>query len=402
MNFFLATNCFPKRNFDAIVVGAGTAGCICSRDLAAGGAKVLVLEEDLAPGKHGKCTSIFSKTGLDSLEVDYSKAVLNEVKGARIHSPNASLDVRAKDTKALVLDRFALDEQCALEAKRAGAKFLFGEKAVSFSRTPGGAIKVETQNALSGKKFSFAAKFLVGADGLSSTVAKEFSFPEIPAKDFVLCYEAEYSPAFVKDEAMVDVFLDAELFKGFFGWIVPCGGGCVRVGFGTSNHALLEWAKKKFFATSKALDFALAHGRAHKGREFVAMIPLRTRSQTQKENVLLVGDAAGQVKATTGGGVVFGGLCARLAAQEILKCLKQGGAGKGGKNGMSGLANGATPEYEKKWRQKYGKTLGVHCFIRDFYDACANWGIDFLVRAGAFLRINKFLEKKGDMDYVLR
>ncbi len=396
---FLAGNGFPKRDFGAIVVGAGTAGCICSRDLASGGAKVLVLEEDLAPGKHGKCTSIFSKTGLGLLEVDYSKVVLNEVKGARIHSPNASLGVRSQEVKALVLDRFALDEQCALEAKRAGAKFLFGEKAVSFSRTENGAVRVETENALSGKKSHFTAKFLVGADGLSSTVAKEFSFPEIPAKDFVLCYEAEYSPAFVKDEAMVDVFLDAELFKGFFGWIVPCGGGCVRVGFGTSNHALLEWAKKKFFATSNELDFALAHGRAHKGREFVAMIPLRTRLITQKGNVLLVGDAAGQVKATTGGGVVFGGLCSRLAAQEILKCLKQGA---GGKNGGKAETRGGLPDYEKKWRQKYGKTLAVHRFVRDFYDALSNMGIDFLVRAGAFLRVNKFLEKKGDMDFVLK
>jgi geranylgeranyl reductase family protein len=367
-------------------VGAGTAGCIAARELAQGGAKVLVLEEDIAAGKQGKCTAIFSKAGMESLGVDYSRAVLNEIRGAKIHAGNTLLEIDSKETKALVLDRFIFDAQCAIEAKNAGVKIMFAEKASSFSRAASGAITVETQNALSGEKSKFSAKFLVGADGLSSPVAKAFSFPGIPARDFVLCYEAEYANAFVRDERAVEIFLDANGFPGFFAWIVPCGESCVRVGFGTDKPALLDAAKQKFFSESTDVSYALVRGRAKKKREFYALIPLHARSKTQDGNVLLVGDAAGQVKATTGGGVIFGGLCAKIAAEEILAALKGGGM----------------PQYEKKWREKYGKTLSLHRFIRSFYNLLGNWSVQFFVRAAGFLGVNKFLEKRGDMDYVLR
>ncbi len=384
---FLATN--PETNppaYDAIIVGAGTAGCIAARELAKGGAKALVLEEDITAGKQGKCTAIFSKAGLESLGVDYSRSVLNELSGAKIRAGNNLLEINANETKALVLDRFLFDAQCAIEAQNAGAKILFAQKAISFSRNDGGAVVVETQNALSGEKSKFSAKFLIGADGLSSSVAKAFSFPEIPAKDFVLCYEAEYANAFVRSQRSVELFLDAKEYPGFFAWIVPCGESCVRVGLGTGKPALLDAARNKFFSEYSDVAYALVRGRAKKKREFYAMIPLTTRSKTQDGNVLLVGDAAGQVKATTGGGVIFGGLCAKIAAQEILSALKGGGM----------------PQYEKKWREKYGNALSLHRFIRSFYNLLCNWSIRFFLQAAGLLGVNRFLEKRGDMDYVVK
>ena len=181
------------------------AGCLCAKRIAELGGKVLVLEEDGEPGKQGKCTGIVSKKGLDSTGVGYETSVLNNIHGANIRSKNSGFSVRTDEVQACVIDRFAFDEQCALEAERAGAELLYGER-VNGIKKSGEKFQITTN-----KKNNYLGQALVGADGAASFVARELDFPRIAAEDFVLCYEAEYENCFVDDTAMVDVFLDQQL-----------------------------------------------------------------------------------------------------------------------------------------------------------------------------------------------
>jgi len=363
----------------AILVGGSVAGCLCSKKIAELGGKVLVLEEDREPGKQGKCTGIVSKKGLDSLGVAYETSVLNRVNGAVIHSKNNSLSIRKPQVQACVIDRFAFDEQCALEAERAGAEILYGQRATGIeARNENYRIKTKNKN--------FDSKILVGADGAASFVAKEMGFPAIGAKDFVLCYEAEYEDCSIPDPSMVDVFLDAQLFRGFFGWIVPTGASGARIGFGTSAHSELKQAKEIFWKKERVME-TIGGKKVEKTREFTAIIPLRTRSQTQKNNCLLVGDAAGQVKATTGGGIVFGGLCAQAAGEEIAAFLK---------------GEKLEIEYEEKWRKKYDGVFGRHRFVRSFYNKMGNGTIGASMALAKLFGMPWLLERFGDMDYIIK
>lgn len=376
-----------QKEFDVVVVGAGTAGCLCARDLAREGVSVAVIEEDSEPGKQGRCTAIFSKQGLDCLQVDYYKtALLNQVRAARVHAKKNQFSVRIPDTVAVVLDRFKFDKQCAKEAIDAGAKIFYNSKATLLQKA-GKNFMTTVANPRTKKTTTiFESKFLVGADGLASVVASQLAFPDIPPKDFILCREAEYSPAFVKNPDTVDLYLDVELFRGFFGWIVPTSRNSLRLGFGVQNHALLDWTRTKFIQTNKDVEYSLAHGRAIKKREYVALIPLRVRKKTQRGNAILIGDAAGQVKATTGGGVVIGGLCARLAARRI----------------KHSIHTGEELDYEKQWRKKYSNTLRLHRFIRNFLNVLDDATLDFLFGVAVFLGLPRFLEQHGDMDFVIR
>jgi len=349
-------------NAEATIVGASIAGSVCARELAAQGVKTLVLEEHSTPGKFGKCTAIVSKRGLDLTGVRYKKTVLNQVSGADFWAGKNCLSVRSSKAQAMVLDRQAFDEQAAAQAADTGAEIKFNKRVT---------------------KLGDASKVIIGADGAASAVARLARFPEIPSKKFVLGWEAEYSKASVADARKVDIFLEPE-FNGFFGWIVPCGDDSARIGFCTSDFASLERSKKRLMQLPLVRETQNRKSRVV--REFTAVIPLAARKQTQKNNVLLVGDAAGQVKATTGGGIVFGSLCAQTAAECVAQHLREG-----------------TPlDYERRWRAKYGTTLGTHSLLRSALNAAPYSLTKAKLGILSALGFGKVLEKFGDMDFLVR
>ena len=103
----------------------------------------------------------------------------------------------------------------------------------------------------------------------------------------------------------------------------------------------------------------------------------------QKENVLLVGDAAGQVKSTSGGGVIFGGQCAMLAGEIAAR-----------NNAGENL------NYESMWRKKFGSVLGAHRVVRKVFDASPSPLHKLAVIGFDKLFVSKLVEKFGDMDYI--
>lgn len=356
--------------YDALVVGASVCGAAFAKEARSLGLSTLLIEEDDFPGKGGKCTGLVSKTGLDSTGFDYRKAVVNRIRGADFIGGKEFFSVKSSETKAFVLDRQVFDEQCIKEALKKGAELRLGERAKRIRRIMNG-IEVSTFGS---KKYS--GSYLIGADGVSSFVAKELGFPSI--NKCVLCYEAELSGLCVGESNVVKIFLNPLEFKGFFGWFVPCSSEIARIGFGTCEFSELNRVKKYFFDYLRSRNFI--GDKFVNRREFHALIPLEVRKVTEKGNVFLVGDAAGQTKATTGGGIVFGTRCARIAAN----CIAEG------------------IDYEKRWRNEIGFTLGLHGFLRRFFDCLSFSSIEFCLFFSRAIGFNEVLEKFGDMDYLFK
>ncbi|MBI5636033.1 geranylgeranyl reductase family protein [Candidatus Micrarchaeota archaeon] len=362
-----------KNDFDAIVVGASVVGSNAAYHLAKSGLDALVVEEHSMPGKFGKCSGLVSKKGLEQIGVDYSAAKVNEVRGATFFCRSQEFSVRSSVVKAIVLNRQVYDEACALRAKDAGAKFSYSHPATSFSQ--GDCVKMRVGESV------LSAKALIGADGASSSVANAFDFPKISKNRVVLAYEAEFVDANPIDLSMVQLFFD-QSFAGFFGWSIPCGDSAVRIGFGTTDYQGLEAGKKKLF--SIPLVGAQLEN-ASKCREFSHLIPLSYRKRTQKRNVMLCGDSAGQVKATTGGGIVFGSLCAIVAAEETAAFLREG----------------KPIGYEGAWRRKFGRTLFAHKLLRGFCNSLGENSLSALMGVCRVFGAQKFFSSFGDMDFIL-
>ncbi len=352
---------------EIVVVGAGACGSLAAKSAALRGASVLILEEDLLPGKFHKCSGLYSKKGLQRLGIAYENCVLHEVRGANVYAGGHSFAVDKRETVAFVLDRQKLDEQLCQEAIDAGAVLKLGQR-----------VQRRTCLGIATKDSNYGFRFLIGADGVSSAVAYMYGFPPIGNGNIAMCYEAEFDNCRLAEADKVDVFLDAKLFPGFFGWIIPAGKAKARIGFGTTCHSALKNSFEKFFQIP-----LVRQTRGEKVREFWHAIPLRTRRSTEKGNVLLVGDAAGQVKASSGGGVVFGGQCAQIAGEVAARNCA-----------------GERLSYERKWRERFGKVLKTHRFVRKVFDASPSALQKLTVVGFDKLFVNKLLEKYGDMDLV--
>lgn len=351
---------------EVTVVGAGVVGLSLARMLAERGISVSVYDSkrNVADGAE-KASGIFSVSGLRRIGIPYDDAVINRLNGARLHAGGEILNIMADDTKAYVVDRGKLAEACLKGAREAGAN-------------------IHLNKRLSGDDLHDMARgkdsIVVGADGAVSTVASTFGFPSIPS--YVLTAKATYRKVDVHDASVVDMHFDNSVTEGFFGWLVPYSRDTLEVAVGISSTAKIPSTEafRKFLASDAVTD-VVKNG--DMGKELASIIPLKSRDITVKGNVALVGDAAGQVKATTGGGIIFGVSCAEALTDAISATLSQG------------KRLGA---YEKLWRGRHGKDLWLHGMLHGFYSGLGHDDFARLFRILRFLGAESFLGRYGDMD----
>jgi len=339
------------------VVGAGTAGLIAAKNLAALGIDTNVYERKKRLGYPPRASGIVSIEGLGSLGADYRKAVTNTLYGANIHAGGEVMRILSKKPVAKVLDREILNDLCYDESVEEGAHVFTGRD-----------INSEMLDELHRRNI------IVGADGAVSAVARHFAMGEIG--DHVLTYKAEFA-ARPRDHRVVDMFFDNNVAPGFFGWICPKAKDLTEVGIGIGQGHGNRLLKIK--------EISEAIGKARMLSSYASVIPLRPRERIvdEKEEVLLVGDAAGQVKPTTGGGIVFGGNGAILAARAVRDHLREG-AGLG--------------EYEKAFDSGFGRDLMLHRTLRRIYSGMGKSNLSLLMKAAKALGAESFLSKYGDMD----
>lgn len=334
------------------VIGAGPSGCVSAITAARKGHKVLLSEEHSVAGIPERCSGLFSENGLERLRdiVDYRKFIKNPVSGARIHFGSESFFVKAKKTMGYVCNRSLFDRELAVVAEDEGVRVEYGKR---INR-------------------NFKSKNIVGADGPFSNVAKHFRFPAVGRFIGTMQTVVDYKCG---EKDVVELFLSPENFPGFFGWIIPHSEEKAEMGMGVELPGDMRrfWGR---FLKSKGLE-------PGKVKYSSAVIPAELRAKTAMrrngKNIILVGDSAGQVKATTGGGVIFGTNCARIAGNFFTNPRR----------------------YEVEWKLRYGADLGMHRIIRDGLNFCSEKNLNLLGKRLNRLKMNEYLENYGDMDRPL-
>ncbi|MFA5108333.1 MAG: NAD(P)/FAD-dependent oxidoreductase [Candidatus Micrarchaeia archaeon] len=337
---------------DLHIIGAGPAGAFAGICALKTGANVLISEEHKTAGEPVHCSGLISASGLEQMSdiVDFKKIIINPIRRANIHAKTESLSLTFNSPKAYVVSRGGFDELAMQKFEQEGGKAEFGSK-----------ISSRTQ---------LKSKNIIGADGPISSVARMFDFPKL--EKFAPSYQAEFVYD-CPDLSAVEVFFDPALCPGFIGWIIPLSQSRAKIGLGVSSDANLHIAKQNFLSRLKLQN-------AKKESEFSALIPLAPRKKTgickDGYNVCLAGDSAGQVKASSGGGVFFGSSCARIAGQ-----------------------NYSNPqEYERLWRKKYGFDLSLHSLAREGANILSGDGLDLCVNFASALKFDRLLSRSGEMD----
>jgi len=257
------------------VIGAGPAGLRTAELMANAGKKVAVFEEDKRIGEPVQCTGIVTSEILKMVPIPRD-IIVNRIRKARIYSKHRCITLPVDD---LVLDRGAFDRYLANRAEQAGARIVMGQKI-----------------------FKQPKAIVVGADGPASLTRKILN-PKLNTH-YLVGKQALVRGKFSEDT--FEVYLGS-VAPGFFAWVVPENDEYARIGIAAEKKVDIY-----FQAFVKKRGRIISHQ--------AGLIPIFDRSiRVQRRNTYLVGDAAGQVKATTGGGLVPGLRAAEILANCIIK-----------------------------------------------------------------------------------
>ena len=280
--------------YDVIVVGGGPVGSYTAAELAGKGNRVAVLEQREKLGLPVCCTGIISQQCVNEFSID-EKLILRRLNSASVSSPGGKM-IRPQrpQTQACVIDRATFDAAIAERAQAAGVEYLLG---CTVKDIVIGKDRVLVEAVRQTGKQEIAARAVVVASGFSPRLVERLGLGKI--KDFALGAQAEVEA------------------PGFFAWLVPGEDGMARVGLISRSQP-----KQHLRRLIAALT---ARGKIGKTEAALnsRQMPLGLLPRTYGRRLLVVGDAAGQVKPTTGGGIYYGLLCAGLAAGVLSAALEE-------------------------------------------------------------------------------
>jgi digeranylgeranylglycerophospholipid reductase len=367
---------------DVLVVGAGPAGSTVAERLARAGHDVRVLEEHDRVGHPVQCAGLVSARVL-ALAGSQS-FVRTAVHGAAVYAPSLrSVEFTAPEPRAYVIDRAALDVALADRAARSGARFDTG---VRFDRLVGRARDGSPRLVATGHDGitrEYEAKVVVGADGVTSGVARAFRLRR--PVEILPAYEAEFgeSPG---DPDRVEVYLGNSLSPGLFGWWIPDGAGGARIGVAVKAGAI----SARTYCDRLALHLEKRFGRPLRSPTglIASGIPIGTVPRTHGDRVLLVGDAAAQVKPLSGGGIFTGMRCAEIAASVI-----------GGALERNDLSAAALAPYDALWRAELGGEFARALYLRRILVRLSDADLERVIEALDSSGMRASIVAFGDIDF---
>ena len=370
---------------DVLVVGGGPAGSNVAYHLARRGRSVLLVEEHGQIGHPVQCAGLVSQRVLDMAGTQ--KMVLHEVRGATVWSPSLRpLSFKAPGTRAYVLSRSKLDFLLAERAARAGATIETGTKFVGAELRGEGSeerVVAHLHTAL-GEDVQVRAKLVVGADGVASQVARAFRLRR--PIEILPAFEAEM-PFPGGDPEQVEIYLGNTLSPGLFGWWVPDGSGRARVGVGVrpgTGKTALEY----YGALCRQIERQYHRPVPPPVEMVVAGIPIGLVPRTSGDRVMLVGDAAAQVKPLSGGGIFTGMRCAEIAAEVAHGALEKGDLGAA-----------SLQEYDRAWKGELGEELDRALYLRRIFLRLSDPEMERLLEVLSERELLGSLVAFGDIDF---
>ena len=377
-------------DYEVMIIGAGPVGSTVAEIIGREGHKVLILEEHSEVGSPIHCTGKLSVNAFKELNLEM-EGIINEVKGANFYSPNGQLfHLERNDTQAYILDRKIFDEKLAEKAMKVGVKILTEARAMKFIVTKEGVNVIFTHK---GDTKKLKVRIVVGADGANSIVARRMGLYSKKSSKIRIGIQKEVFGINNLQSRIVELFFGKNYAPGFFAWIVPIGNAKARVGLALRPH-LVERPKKyldKFIRTHPIIKEKFEGCSFNKAK--VHIIPTGgALHQTVSEGVIIVGDAAGQIKSTTGGGLYYGMLCAKIAGKTISKSLDASSKGILSKNSLL--------EYQRLWKARLDKEIKISTKLRDFLTSLTDGEINYLFKLIiAHPHIFKEIVAKGDIDW---
>jgi len=283
---------------DVVIVGAGPVGGRAATLLAQRGLSVLMLEEHQEIGRPFQCAGLVTPSAMDA--VGLYDTVLEEVDGALIHGPSGTLvPVGTEGTlRTYVVCRKKFDQAVVLQAMEQGAHLWLDSTPVKAEIADDG---VKVTVLIQNEEVEVRAKLLIGADGAHSWTRRAFRMGR--CKELMIGFQTEVV-GYEGRERWLEMYSGSDIAPGFFAWVIPSGFGTHRIGLWSTAERLNGRSIESCY--HDLLQHPLWHDRFKDISEvarYCGPVPSGMVKHPIKNRVMLLGDAAGMAKPTTGGGI---------------------------------------------------------------------------------------------------
>lgn len=372
---------------DIIVIGGGPCGSFTALNLAKLGCNVKIFEEHNEIGFPCHCAGHLSLMGLKSLGL-YPlppDIVENTYRGAIFHSPRGNnFSVRCPSPVTCSVNRVLLDKYIAELAKDAGAEYFLDSRVESLI-TEGGSVEGVVVKRERGKE-KFPAKLVVDAEGVSSRIVRQTGLSPSGSRMLLKTVETEAEDVKDTEKDTVEIFLGKGYAPGFYAWLMPKHDGRAKVGLAAESGnpwRLLKRLMLRHPAASKKLRKAKILHRSFHSLPLGGPIP-----KAFSDGFLVVGDAASQVKPTTGGGVIFGMTCGKIAAEIAYEALHK-----------DEYSSDFLQTYQSRYEEKLGTEIRFMLRIRKMLDTLPDDKLDDIVALCTRIGLERALRNMTEIDF---
>jgi digeranylgeranylglycerophospholipid reductase len=302
-----------------VIIGAGPVGGRLATELASRGISTLMVEEHAEIGRPFQCAGLVNPSAMNM--VNLQETILQNVDGALIHSPSGIMVPVGKDgvTRTHVVCRKRFDQGVVAQAMVAGAHLWLLSKPIEANVTTSGVeLKIERE----GELLDVKCDLLIGADGAHSWTRRHFRLGR--PKEMMIGFQTDVSGLTGKDN-WLEMYTGEDVAPGLFAWVIPTGNNSHRIGVWSRAQDLDGRSVEQCY--DALINHPLWKERFAGVKEiarYCGPVPCGVIPKPFKDRVMVIGDAAGMAKPTTGGGIGPGFRQVEAIIDNLVKAIVKG------------------------------------------------------------------------------